>query len=552
MSCGNGSINTVDENAFNNALEDLKTVENASNSDVLLTPSRLNGDVRTLQGRLQEIAGFIAINGGVWDTAIVFNGYEEFMIYNGSAYKPKAATVLPLASTAIPDVNDFEPFSIATTQGEIIEDLISYNVVTLGDFTDYVFASSADMATGTVIGGDIVTFKEGQGLKVNGENNEVSCYIVETTLPGLALAGGLFAKEVFAKVSDTSGSLNNPIATLNPLNDARNFPVPALSMINTVIPGLSLEFGGGVLSQSNKIYAAPIMGSSILKIDISQGNAVSEFGSVASGQGYTSCALAIDGFLYSASTGGDKILKINTVNDSASELVLLNPSNIGFDGIISADNGLLYLVPSSATQVVEFDTDLVSVTYIGDSYSADPSKWAGGCIAPNGKIYCAPHDDNNILEIDPVTKTTRLIPISSTASFAKWKGCVLGNDGIIYFIPHNATEIMKYDSVLDSVSYTTGLSANSNKYAGGVLGANGRIYFMPYSEPEVLEINTDSGEMKKYAFETVAGTNKFYGGVSSVDGVIYGMPSNGDDKILVIDGIEGSINWQISAYSNKY
>lgn len=551
--CGGG--NAIDINIFDDALEDLQTIEDAANSKLPTAPARITGTVRTLQGRLIEIGGYQELNGGVWADAIEFNEYDEYMIYNGTAYKVKPSVVLPVTSTVAPDLNDFEPFTLTLTQDDVSNAIDEYNKVSLGKYTDYVFATVADMTNALTIGGETITFSLGQSLKVNGEDNEVSCFVVVDSAPGVALTGGLYAREVFAKVSDTSGSVNNPLASLNPSQDARNFPVPQITTLTATPANVSLEYAGGVLSPSNKIYFMPNAGDTILKVDISAGNAVSVLaGTVgAANQGYRSAGLGIDGNIYSASNGGNLILKIDTSDDSFTELAGLNPANIGFEGTVPADNGKIYFIPSLATQVVEFDPLGPSVSYIGSTYSTDPMKWAGGCLGGNGKIYCAPFDDANILEIDPVLHQTRLIPTVTSATFGRWRGCCIAPGGLIYFMPHNADRVMTYNPDTDAVAYLADdLGLAVNKWAGAVLGKNGRIYGMPYASTTVLEIDPSDDTITTYSFESVGSSNKFIGGVMSVDGIIYGGPSNGAQKILVIDGIEGNVDWQLSAYSNKY
>lgn len=550
-SCSAQSNISINNSVFDDAMEDLITIENVANSEELQTPSRLSGDVSTITGRLRDIAGYDAINGGVWASGVEFTKFDQYMIYNGTAYKPKPLQPLPVLSGAAPDTSTFEPFTLAASSSDLYDDIDDLLKLELGNYTDYAFLSVDDMMLGITVGGSKIKFKSNQSLKVNGENNEVRCYVVRTSLPGISLGAGLYASEVFARISTESADANSPISSLNADNDASNFPVPALSILYSSFGTTSNKFGAGVLSQSNKIYMMPRLGTSVGKLNVSS-NTFSEFGSVSAMQGYTSGCLAANGKIYAASTGGSNVLEINPNNDSVVEFLLSNPSNIGFDGAVAASNGLVYFVPAGATQVVELNTATLQTTYIGSVFAATTAKWAGGVIAGNGKIYCAPSDVQSILEIDPVTKATRLIPIVSSSSFGSWKGGTLGNDGKIYFIPHSANEVLVYDPSGDSVSYIAVASSGSNKWAGGVMAKNGKIYGMPYASLNALEIDTSTGTVAEYVAPVVAGSNKFFGGVMSIDGIIYGMPANGSNAVLVIDGVEGSVSWQLSAYSNKY
>lgn len=79
--------------------------------------NRTGGVNKTLNGLEKEYkeairnAGADAINGGVWAEGIEFTAYNQFMVYNGVAYKPKAATTLPYTSKATPDPVKVQPFS---------------------------------------------------------------------------------------------------------------------------------------------------------------------------------------------------------------------------------------------------------------------------------------------------------------------------------------------------------------------------------------------------------------------------------------------------------
>lgn len=550
MTCSTGK-QTIDQSVFTNALEDLQTIENIANSEGLTTPSRLSGDVRTLQGRLLEIGGYIVLNGGVWAAGIEFNGYDEFAVYNGTAYKVKSGSTLPITTTATPDLNDFEPFSIVTTETEIFENVDLYNRENLADFTDFVFSSLADMISATSVGGETVVFKIGQALKINGENDKVSCYIVNDTGDGIDLGGGLYAKEVFAKIADDTDEIS-PISTLDPSNDARNFPKPGISLTDlSPLSVITEEYSAGVLAQNNKIYCAPNQGTAALEINISTGE-YTEFGSITAAQGFVSGALAPNGKIFYVSETGTKILELDPFAKTLTEHDILNPSNTGFGGIVLGSDGLLYLIPSASTQAVEFDPDLISITYIGSTYSTDTGKWSGGCIGSNGKIYGAPYNNGSILEIDTVGKTTRLITIASVTTFARWSGATMAQNSKIYFTPFNENKVGILNTADDSIEYIDVVMTGNNKYKSGILGFNGRIYHIPYESDYILETNPVDNSVSEFIYPTISDTKKFFGACSDVNGIIYSVPANSDSKSLVIDGIEGTVKWQISAYSNKF
>lgn len=87
-----------------------------STDQTLITPQgrtefTMHGIVTTAFSKTASVP----INNGEWEENIVFNAYNEFMVYNGQAYKPKPTTTLPYVSTVTPDLAQVEPFSDLNT-----------------------------------------------------------------------------------------------------------------------------------------------------------------------------------------------------------------------------------------------------------------------------------------------------------------------------------------------------------------------------------------------------------------------------------------------------
>ena len=78
------------------------------------------------------------LNGGVWAAGIDFESYNQYMIFSGVAYRPKAATTLPYTSTASPDTAFVEPFN----------DLVTSDLST---YTDLVFDDVASAQASAIV-----------------------------------------------------------------------------------------------------------------------------------------------------------------------------------------------------------------------------------------------------------------------------------------------------------------------------------------------------------------------------------------------------------------
>ena len=107
MACDN--VPTAEEIAI--LKQDAGTINEVVTSTSELTAPASDGNQKlTLKG-VESKYIMSAINGGVWAVGIDFTAYNQYMIYNGVAYKPKSATVLPYTSEATPNVANVEPFS---------------------------------------------------------------------------------------------------------------------------------------------------------------------------------------------------------------------------------------------------------------------------------------------------------------------------------------------------------------------------------------------------------------------------------------------------------
>ncbi len=109
------------------------------------SPTRTGRILKTLFGLESEFitairnAGGIPINGGVWASGQTFNSYNEFMIFNGVAYRPLSTTDLPYGPTgSAPDLSFVGPYE-------------SFNAGDLGDYTTIQYENDSSLAAGDPI-----------------------------------------------------------------------------------------------------------------------------------------------------------------------------------------------------------------------------------------------------------------------------------------------------------------------------------------------------------------------------------------------------------------
>ena len=155
-------------------------------------------------------------------------------------------------------------------------------------------------------------------------------------------------------------------------------------------------------------------------------------------------------------------------------------------GVLAAD-GIIYGIPSHATQVLRFDPRTQQATLVGGQLPAGDYKWKGGVLAADGNIYGIPDDASQVLRFDPRTQQATLVGAKLPGN-GKWAGGVLAADGNIYGIPHNATQVLRFDPRTQQATLVGGQLPGRNKWNGGVLAADGNIYGIPFNATQVLRL----------------------------------------------------------------
>ncbi|WP_276755663.1 hypothetical protein [Pseudoalteromonas marina] len=59
---------------------------------------------------------------GAWASGIEFTAYNQYLVYNGTAYQPKPSTNPPYTTGAIPNLSDVQPITVNNADGIILDD----------------------------------------------------------------------------------------------------------------------------------------------------------------------------------------------------------------------------------------------------------------------------------------------------------------------------------------------------------------------------------------------------------------------------------------------
>ncbi|WP_062570623.1 hypothetical protein [Pseudoalteromonas arabiensis] len=121
---------------FENAKEDLDNLSKIVNSQTQVVVTRTGAAKKTLAG-LEANYLMTAINGGLWEGGQTFTAYNQYMVHNGIAYKPKAITTLPYTVSITPDHGKVEVTGgLTKEQSDKRYSLIFENVATLKAFEE--------------------------------------------------------------------------------------------------------------------------------------------------------------------------------------------------------------------------------------------------------------------------------------------------------------------------------------------------------------------------------------------------------------------------------
>jgi hypothetical protein len=215
-----------------------------------------------------------------------------------------------------------------------------------------------------------------------------------------------------------------------------------------------------------------------------QDNTITSITGLPSGSFKWSGGCYYKGFIYAAPCVRNTILKINTNNNTWSEITGAPTIHRTFT---LGSNDIIYSSPNTTTgSILRLDpkTDRFTLQAIGQN------GFYGQAIAPNGKIYCAPLNNSQVLVIDSVSDSYYYIDLRDTTA-NKYISVVLAGD-YLYFIPFNVSQILRISWKDDNWNYIP-TQAGTNKWFSGIY-CNGAVYFSPYNNGNILKIENDNSQ----------------------------------------------------------
>ena len=162
------------------------------------------------------------------------------------------------------------------------------------------------------------------------------------------------------------------------------------------------------------------------------------------------------------------------------------PQQQNYCATVASNNGCIYGIPCHASQVIKFDPDRNSMTFIRPDFGDYDEKWYRGAITDSGVIYGLPLDEEcGILKIDTNTDNVTELNVNllPEEGWSMWASCAAALDGCIYCMPRDARQIMKIDPNKNDAMTSVGddLGGRNDKYCGTVVGIDGCVYGIPFA-----------------------------------------------------------------------
>ncbi|TGL90205.1 hypothetical protein EHQ68_01870 [Leptospira congkakensis] len=320
--------------------------------------------------------------------------------------------------------------------------------------------------------------------------------------------------------------------------------------IGSITGNSSTAFQGALNAPNGEIYFLPYASEMFLSINPVT-KAYTNVGSKSSYVEFIGGSLGPSGKIYLSPHQLNDFQSIDTTNNNA-KATMGNPSMsaTAYNGAMYAPNGKIYFVPSSETIIRYYDTNKAS---IGSVTTPTGSGYSSAVLTPQGKIYFIPFLATSMAILDTKDDSVSFHPYVFPGSGAYIAG-VLTPNGRIYFIPYNAHPVIYLNPTTNQIDIAAYLPApTTNMFNGAVLAPNGKIYPVPSDNAtDFISIDTKDNTITTLFPKTTAG-DSYRGGALGPDGNIYLAPHGANRFDLIQTKSKGRFcnSLRLSPYWNK-
>lgn len=247
---------------------------------------------------------------------------------------------------------------------------------------------------------------------------------------------------------------------------------------------------GGFLGVDGKIYCIPSTSSVIGIIDpVAKTIDTTSFTAPADsvGQG----CYGPNGLYYTSPNQSTTapIYSIDVLNKRTVLEYTISGSKVQSGAILNPNDGLIYYIPRDDDDMLIYDVykrSLITITMPSNGFAS--FGYNGGVLAPNNCIYMAPSSADYIMEFNCYTRKARTIGTTVNGGTLAFSQAIYAPDDYIYFIPYSYVNMWRLD-------YHTGetieipILAGSQKWGPGCFDLNGKFWTSTYGNDSILVLD---------------------------------------------------------------
>lgn len=221
----------------------------------------------------------------------------------------------------------------------------------------------------------------------------------------------------------------------------------------------------------------------------------------------------------------------------------LSNTSAATNGVIYASNNLVYIIPFSSNQIIEYDPITNNVNYYGN--------FSGGAkfsdvIEVSGKLYIGCQFYGKIVEFDITTKA--IVEIGSGIGVYNQ---LIHQGNYIYALKGNATQWLRMDLTTKVITYHGTVEVGNTKYIGGHINNDNDIVAVGFQQTNKLNVFdttllTDTFILNPYPITTV---RYYYRGVKIGDNHYYVPNDSVLANMLIVNHTTNAVSFTSSEFS---
>lgn len=281
-----------------------------------------------------------------------------------------------------------------------------------------------------------------------------------------------------------------------------------LNLCNEIKQKCNSGFWGTICTSEGILYGVPYMSNRIMRYDLNNHNNgligpdLQTFTELNNPRHYIGGVIDRSGkIIVFIPYDANHVMLLDTESENVSFIgeTYRNISGKWAGGVL-ANDGHIYCFPASSNKVLKINTVNKTTSEINipvDVNDVTRDKWIGGVTRDKEKIYSAPFNHNSILCIDSVNQDVTLIDIPAISNYEikrLWIGGSVSLNNDIYFFPYDAPGVLKFlpgdatTFLIDDMQMDL-----QHKFSGSVTTRSGKIIPAPCNSSQLAILDCSDG-----------------------------------------------------------